>query len=168
MYPKIRDAMRILGYIFDTVVSGYVYIIILVLVVYMLSTLVDGVQFIGYTLSQLGAGPVNTSGALGPQTTNVNLLHTIAYTIVLVKAYKILMSYAETHHINLKFLVEIAIIAPTVELLFNSEIYTFGTNILFAGFAFGNLLLYLFFYETLRRVSRNYEVEAGSPEVEVR
>jgi uncharacterized membrane protein (DUF373 family) len=89
----------------------------------------------------------------------LQLLHTIAFTIVLVKAYKILISFAETQHINLKLLVEIAIIAPTIELIFNTKTYDFYVNLLFAGFAVVNLVIYLYFYKTLKIVSDDYVKE---------
>jgi uncharacterized membrane protein (DUF373 family) len=75
---------------------------------------------------------------------------------VLVKAYKILIAYAETRHINLKFLVEIAIIAPTIELIFNPKNYSLPVMVVMASFAFANLVAYLFFYTTLKTVSRDY------------
>ena len=33
----------------------------------------------------------------------VGMLHAIAFIIVLIKAFKILMSYAQTHHLNIKY-----------------------------------------------------------------
>jgi uncharacterized membrane protein (DUF373 family) len=89
----------------------------------------------------------------------MGLLHTIAFTVVLVKAYKILIVYAQTQHVNLKYLVEIAIIAPTIELIFNSSSYSFEVLILLASFAFANLVAYLFFYKTLKLSRDDYEKE---------
>lgn len=140
-------------------VSAYVYFVAFTLVIYMVSTLIGGVLgmvtgFLDIASSPsglLGAFANNEVGAL-----NVELLHTIAFTIVLVKAYKILIEFAQTKHINIKFLVEIAIIAPTIELLFNSGAYSLYMNILFAVFAIANLIVYLLNYKKLKQVSDDY------------
>ena len=148
--------------VMNYMVSSYVYFVALTLVFYMVSSLIAGV---------LGAGSaffdMSMSGKLvlsDPElkALEFSLLHTIAFTIVLVKAYKILISYAETRHINIKFLIEIAIIAPTIEIIFNSKNYSFEINALFALFAFANVLAYLFFYKTLKSVSTDYQKENGS------
>lgn len=142
----------------DFIVSSYVYVIMLTLVAYMFITLVEGAQFIFASITNLPVFLSDDPEAILTEQVHFGLLHTIAFAIVLVKAYKILQSYAETQHINLKFLVEIAIIAPTVELLFNTTTYSLGINILFAAFGFANLAAYLFFYDTLKMVSHDYEL----------
>ena len=140
------------------IVSIYVYIVALMLVIFMVGSLVTGLTafFTNFwdIISTTGFGFDNSASRLALEH---GLLHTIAFTIVLVKAYKILMSYAETQHINLKFLIEIAIIGPTIELIFNSTAYALEVNILFAAFAFLNLIAYLFFYKTIKEVSKDYE-----------
>ncbi|MCA9363831.1 hypothetical protein KC727_01270 [Candidatus Kaiserbacteria bacterium] len=136
-------------------VSGYVYFVAFMLVLYMISSLIAGIWSLAAGLIELASSPRGifigeTSGL------ELDLLHTIAFTIVLVKAYKILISYAQTRTINIKFLVEIAIIGPTIELLFNSRNYPIEVNLLFAAFAFANLIAYLLFYTTLRKSSDDY------------
>ena len=64
---------------------------------------------------------------------------------------------------NIKFLIEIAIIAPTIEIIFNARNYAIEVNALFALFAFGNLLAYLFFYKTIKAVSCDYEKGLCNP-----
>lgn len=145
------------GRLMNFIVSGYVHVVTLTLLVYMLATLLEGLQFIGVSLFQLEFLTGNLAEDMTRAEMQAGLLHTIAFAIVLVKAYKILVSYADTHHINLKYLIEIAIIAPTVELLFNSFSYSLGMNILFGLFAFGNMVLYLFFYPRLKEVSKDYD-----------
>lgn len=145
--------------IMNYVVSGYVYFVAFTLVLYMVGSLVTGVLglvtgFFDFSTSARVVLTASERTAL-----ELGLLHTIAFTIVLVKAYKILVAYAETRHINIKYLVEIAIIAPTIELIFNSRNYSFEINALFAVFAFSNLIAYLFFYKTVKHVSTDYEKE---------
>ncbi len=137
-------------------VSGYVYFVAFTLVLYMVSSLVTGVLELAASLLDLSLASKSILSAPERASLEYNLLHTIAFTIVLVKAYKILIAYAETRHINLKFLVEIAIIAPTIELIFNARAYSLEVNALFAVFAFVNLVAYLYFYHTLKTVSLDY------------
>ena len=143
--------------IMNFMVSSYVYFVAFMLVLYMVSTLVTSVLSIGFEIYDLAS---SSSGVLAtPERTalELGLLHTIAFTIVLVKAYKILIAYAETRHVNLKFLMEIAIIAPVVELIFNAHAYSFEVMALLALFAVAVLILYLFFYKTVKKVSDDYE-----------
>lgn len=137
-------------------VSGYVYFVALTLVIFMVSSLVAGLFGLATGLLDLASTPSGILSAPERVGLEKNLLHTIAFTIVLVKAYKILIAFAETRHINLKFLVEIAIIAPTIELIFNADSYEFEAQALFAAFAVVNLTVYLFFYKTLKKVSDDY------------
>ena len=146
--------------IMNYMVSSYVYFVALTLVLYMVSSLVTGVLSLVEGLSDLSLTTPDIISAPERAALELNLLHTIAFTIVLVKAYKILVAYAETRHINIKFLVEIAIIAPTIELIFNARSYTLGVNILFAAFAFLNLIAYLHFYKTVKTVSSDYLKES--------
>jgi uncharacterized membrane protein (DUF373 family) len=140
-------------------VSGYVYFVAFTLVLYMVSSLLTGMLELATSLLDLSLASKSILSAPERSTLEHNLLHTIAFTIVLVKAYKILIAYADTRHINLKFLVEIAIIAPTIELIFNARAYSLEVNMLFAGFAFLNLVAYLYFYHTLKAVSLDYYKE---------
>ena len=48
-----------------------------------------------------------------------NLLNNITFILILVKGFKILESYAKHHHISIKDLVEISIIALIMEVVFN-------------------------------------------------
>ena len=146
----------LLASIMNYVVSGYVYFVAFTLVLYMVSTLVTGLLGVATSLLDLSLSAKSLLTSPARSSLELELLHTIAFTIVLVKAYKILIAYAETRHINLKFLVEIAIIAPTIELLFNPKHYEGSVAILMAAFAFCNLIAYLHFYSTLKIVSRDY------------
>jgi uncharacterized membrane protein (DUF373 family) len=137
-------------------VSGYVYFVAFTLVLYMVSTLVTGVLGVLTSLLDLSLSAKSILVSPERSTLELELLHTIAFTIVLVKAYKILIAYAETRHINIKFLVEIAIIAPTIELIFNAKSYNQEQMIVMSLFAFSNLLAYLYFYHTIKTVSYDY------------
>lgn len=89
-----------------------------------------------------------------PNLTAEKVLHTIALTIVFVKAYRMLLYYMRYHHISVKYIVEISIIAPAVELIFASENQPLEINILFALFSIGMLVVYLAFFKTLAIVDK--------------
>lgn len=145
-----------LAIVMNYAVSGYVYFVALTLVIFMVSSLIAGLFGLATGLLDLASTPSGILSAPERVFLEKDLLHTIAFTIVLVKAYKILIAFAETRHINLKFLVEISIIAPTIELIFNTSSYAFEVQALFATFAVINLTVYLFFYKTLKKVSDDY------------
>lgn len=141
------------------IVSGYVYFVAFTLVLYMISSLVTGVLGVATGLMDISSSAKVILSSDQRSVLELQLLHTIAFTIVLVKAYKILICYAQTRHLNIKFLVEMAIVAPTIELIFNIGKYNLETNILFAVFSFANLIAYLFFYKTLKTISNDYDKE---------
>lgn len=148
----------IIAEIMNYMVSGYVYFVAFTLVLYMVSSLVTGVLGLATGLLDISSFSSLKDILAAPERSTLEheLLHTIAFTIVLVKAYKILIAYAETRHINIKFLVEISIIAPTIELIFNASSYPLAVNAMFGTYAFLNLVAYLHFYGTLRRAHDDY------------
>lgn len=76
------------------------------------------------------------------------MLHQIALVIVFVKAYRILVAYALHHHVDVRFIVEISIIAPAVEVIFNSRLHQHPWIMAMLGsYGLANLLLYLLFYQ---------------------
>ena len=153
----------VLARIMNFIVSSYVYFVALTLVFYMVSSLVTGLMEVATGLLDISGSLENILRAPERNLLELDLLHTIAFTIVLVKAYKILISYAQRRHVSIKYLIEIAIIAPTIEIVFNATKYSVELIALFAVFAFANLLAYLFFYPTIKHVSNDYEHEACEP-----
>lgn len=73
-------------------------------------------------------------------------LHAIAEVLILIKAYRILVSYLKTHHISVEYIVEISIIASAIELLFAADTHSVYTQAIFAVFGLANLLVYLYFF----------------------
>lgn len=153
----------IIAQLMNYIVSGYVYFVAITLVFYMVSSLVTGVLGVATALLDISNSMKEILSAPELSVLEVDLLHTIAFTIVLVKAYKILISYAQKRHVSIKYLVEIAIIAPTIEIVFNSQKYPIEFNILFAIFAFVNLIAYLHFYATIKHVSNDYDHDMCEP-----
>lgn len=152
-----RDSL--VAEIMNYIVSGYVYFVAFTLVIYMVSSLVTGLLTMVTGLMDISTSAKVILSAPERIELEHNLLHTIAFTIVLVKAYMILVSYAQTRNINIKHLLEIAIVAPTIELMFNVRSYSTEVSILFGVFGFANLIAYLFFYKTIKTVSSDYDKE---------
>jgi len=78
-----------------------------------------------------------------------DVLHTIALTIVFVKAYRMLLYYLQCHYVSVKYIVEISIIAPAVDLIFAWGNRPFEINVLFALFSASMLIIYLVFYKRI-------------------
>ena len=90
---------------------------------------------------------INLFSGIGGEERQLRILHAVARTIVVLKAYRILVSYLRSHHVTVKYMLEIAIIASIVELLFAYDLHDFETKIIFAVFGLVGLALYLYFYE---------------------
>ena len=73
------------------------------------------------------------------------ILSVITIILVLVKSFKILISYSKHHHIEIKPLVEIGIIALLMEVVFNFGAHSMEINWLFAVFGLGLLVIYAAF-----------------------
>lgn len=144
----------------DRIVSLIVYIVAIILVGYMLGTIVrDLIDF----WSNFGHIISAKSDTISLQIQK-DLLHTIAFTIVLAKAYRLLMSYAKTHHLNIEFLIKLAIASPIVEILFNNEAYEFRVLIAMGVFALVNLVIYLYFYTRIRKIVKDHVSELSHHE----
>lgn len=156
-----RDSL--VAEIMNYIVSGYVYFVALTLVFYMVTSLVTGFLSVGTGLLDISTSIKTILSAPQRTSLEIELLHTIAFTIVLVKAYKILISYAQKRHVSIKYLVEISIIAPTIEIVFNSQKYPIEFNVFFGVFALLNLIAYLHFYPTIKHVSNDYDHDFCEP-----
>jgi uncharacterized membrane protein (DUF373 family) len=148
-----------LAEIMNYIVSGYVYFVAFTLVVYMVSSLIAGVITMVTGMLDISSSARIILSAPEHLALEHDLLHKIAFTIVLVKAYKILIAYAQTRNISIKYILEMAIVAPTIELVFNVRNYSMEVSILFACFAFANLIAYLFFYKTIKTVNVDFGKE---------
>ncbi len=90
---------------------------------------------------------VHLFSGIGGEERQLRILHAVARTVVVLKAYRILVSYLRSHHVAVKYMLEIAFIACVVELLFAYDLHDFETKIIFAVFGLVGLGLYLYFYE---------------------
>lgn len=93
---------------------------------------------------------------------NVEFLHTIALLIVLMKAYRVLVEYMRWYHIDIKYMMEIGIIASVLELLFNYQNYTQDMRYIFLGIAVSFAFIYAFRHDVLvaaMKESRNENLQ---------
>lgn len=93
---------------------------------------------------------------------NRQALLSIAEVLILMKAYRILVSYLTSHHISVEYIVEISIIAPAIELLFAYDAYDVPTKIILGVFGLANLFFYLHYFgpehdESLHRSVRKHK-----------
>jgi len=133
-------------------VSFVVFITTLTLVLYMVLAFAIGV----YDVVQLMRETIlldPSERQLIFKTLNSDFLHNIAILIVLMKAYRILVEYMRHHHIDLKYMVEITIIACVLELLFNFQHYTSDMRLVLLGLGVTFLGIYAFRYDILVKSS---------------
>ena len=131
-------------------VSFVVFITTLALVIYMLIAFVSGVFDVSLLMfDTVFLEPAERQTILNA--INGDFLHNIAVLLILMKAYRILVEYMRYHHIDIKYMVEIGIVACVLELLFNSQGYTESMQMLLAGMAVAFLAIYAFRYESFVR-----------------
>ena len=84
-----------------------------------------------------------------PEVDISRLLYSVAIVIILVKAYRILLYYMNTHHVSIKYIVEIAIIAPAIELIFVPDGRSDILNVIYAVFSLLSLFIYVQYFTKL-------------------
>lgn len=133
---------------FNGCVSFVAFITMLALVIYMLIAFVTGTFDVSVLMfDTVFLDPAERQSVIN--VLNAEFLHNIAVLIILMKAYRILVEYMRFHHIDIKFMVEIGIIACVLELLFNNVQYTEHMQIVLAAVAVLFLGLYVFGYDNL-------------------
>lgn len=85
---------------------------------------------------------------------SIVFLHSIAIIIVVLKAYRVLVFYLDTLHVSIKYIVEISIIAPAIELIFAPLGQNLWLTAILGAFALINLVIYLSYYEKLTESDR--------------
>lgn len=118
----------------DAIFSLFIFISIIALILYS-----------GITIWNLFAG----EGGIAA----INIVHNIAYIVVLLKAYKILTFYLKSHNLSIKYLVQISIIAPAIEVIFAGDAQPAWLSILFAIYSLSNLYIYLHYHKTLEKLN---------------
>lgn len=133
VFPRLQRALRHIIDLFDSVVSFLILLAILATLWYLF------VHTLNLALSAMHMEFRHT-------------VHDVAFIVVLVKAYKILAHYLSKHHVSIRYLLEVAIIAPMIEVIFVSDAKVWWLSVLYAGFSLACLLLYLVFYKTITQI----------------
>jgi len=139
-------------------ISFVVFVTAVTLVLYMLITFITGV----YDVAQLMINTVFLEPAHRQYILNglnAEFLHNIAILLILMKAYRVLVEYMRYHHIDLKFMVEITIIACVLELLFNYQKYTADMRWILFLLGFSFLAIYAFKYDTFVQAKKTSRKE---------
>jgi len=145
-------------------ISFVAFITALSLVVYMLIAFITGMFDVGMLMfDTVFLEPAKRQDIFN--TINSDFLHNVAVLIVLMKSYRILVEYMRFRHIDMKFMLEIGIIACILELLFNSSNYTEHMQMILAGLAFGLVAVYAFKYETFVKSKKDSQKEFEKDEL---
>lgn len=143
-------------------ISFVAFLTVLTLVVYMLITIVTGT----YDVANLMLETVFLKSGERQEILNGlngEFLHNIAVLLILMKAYRILVEYMRFHHIDIKFMVEIAIVASILELLFNYRVYSIEMRYILLGLAIAFLGFYVFGYKSLKQASKDAQCSLTDP-----
>lgn len=139
-------------------ISFVAFITALALVIYMLIAFVSGMFDVGLLMFEtVFLEPGERQSILN--SINSDFLHNIAVLIILMKAYRILVEYMRHHHIDIKYMVEIGIIACILELLFNFNYYSEDMRIVLASVAVAFLGIYAFRYDTFVKAMKESQKE---------
>lgn len=83
-----------------------------------------------------------------------NFLRDIAFVLVLVKAYRVLIFYFETMHVSIRYLIEISFVAPAIEIIFAYHDKPWWLIVLLTAFSALNLVVYLLFYDKIVEIDK--------------
>ncbi len=131
-----------ISYIIDKLVSIIILLVTLRLVLYMLTNLLVVMQ-------NMTQGHVWLYGHDG------EMLDWIVFYIVMVKAYKVLISYTKHQHVSIRYVTELVIITCFVEFIFEQELNE-TVRMILGAVGFGCLFLYLHFYQTIKTLDNNH------------
>ena len=125
----------------DKLVSLIILLVMLRLVLYMLSNLY-------VTAQQIASGNMWMAGH------DAEMLDWVVFFIVMVKAYKVLVSYTKHQHINIRYVTELVIITCFLEFIFEQDLSE-EIRIILGVVGMGCLLLYLYFYKTFKDMDKD-------------
>ena len=145
---------RWFGSILQKVVSFHAYVGALMLVLYMIVTLSTTAWSFVLSLQQF---LFEGKELVDQLSTQAEVLHGLALSFVFYKAFRVMVAFAESGHLSLKYTLEIAIIAPIVEIVFNASALSIELVAVFGIFAILTSVTYLFFYPVIRQVDKDYQ-----------
>lgn len=126
----------------DKLVSLVILLVMLRLVLYMLSNL--------YVTAQRIA-----SGNMWIAEHDAEMLDWVVFFIVIVKAYKVLVSYTKHQHINIRYITELVIITCFLEFIFEQDLDE-QIRIILGAVGIGTLFLYVYFYPSFKQMDKYF------------
>lgn len=126
----------------DKLVSLIILLVMLRLVLYMLSSL--------YAAAQRMAG-----GNMWLTGHDAEMLDWVVFFIIMVKAYKVLVSYTKYQHVSIRYITELVIITCFLEFIFEQDIDE-QIRIILGAVGIGTLFLYLYFYQTIKGMDNGH------------
>lgn len=146
----MQASVKVLNYC----ISFVAFITAIALVIYMLVSFLMGTyDVVLLILDSVFLKPAERQEVFNAVSTE--FLHTIAVLIILMKAYRILVEYMLHFHIDVKYVVEIAIIGSVLELLFNYKEYSEDMRMVLLGLGVFFLGFYVFRYDNLNKALKD-------------
>lgn len=127
----------------DKLISLIILLVTLRLVLYMLSNLYISAQ-------RIASGNMWLAGH------DAEMLDWIVFFIIMIKAYKVLVSYTKHQHINIRYVTELVIITCFLEFIFEQDLPEHIRMIL-GAVGMGSLFLYLYFYQTFKEIDKDLD-----------
>ena len=125
----------------DKLVSLIILLVMLRLVAYMLSNLYSTVQ-------RISAGDMWLAGH------DAEILDWVVFFIIMVKAYKVLVSYTKYQHVSIRYITELVIITCFLEFIFEQDISE-QIRIILGAVGIASLFLYLYFYQIFKQMDKD-------------
>ena len=125
----------------DKLVSLIILLVMLRLVAYMLSNLYSTVQ-------RISAGDMWLTGH------DAEMLDWVVFFIIMVKAYKVLVSYTKHQHISIRYITELVIITCFLEFIFEQDLSE-QIRIILGAVGIASLFLYLYFYQIFKQMDKD-------------
>ncbi|MDC1205602.1 phosphate-starvation-inducible PsiE family protein [Candidatus Pacebacteria bacterium] len=139
-------------------ISFVAFVTAVTLVVYMLIVIVTGTYDVANTMLETVFLDSSERQSVF-NFLNAEFLHNVAVLLILMKAYRLLVEYMRHQHIDIKYMVEIAIVACVLELLFNYNTYGENMRYILFGLAVSFLGVYVFGYKTLKQSTKDAQKE---------
>lgn len=127
-------------YLLMFLVAAFIFYMTVTLFFEMISTIQVHMNYVGNATIE----GIAKSSKIGIQLAE-KFLNTVTFILVLVKSFKILISYSKNHHISVKDLLEISIIGLLMEVVFNFWLHSMAINWLFAVLAVFLVVIYAYF-----------------------
>ncbi|WP_221895216.1 hypothetical protein [Bathymodiolus japonicus methanotrophic gill symbiont] len=86
---------------------------------------------------------------------DAEMLDWVVFFIVIVKAYKVLVSYTKHQHINIRYITELVIITCFLEFIFEQDLDE-QIRIILGAVGIGTLFLYVYFYPSFKQMDKYF------------